>query len=268
MVLDVNRSTLAAAQATTLKNATDTPVSTGLPQSLTAGNDAIESINVSSGADLALDPGLGLSAQHAPSGSPVVVTATLRNLGRGTASSGAVPISVCFYSGVPPTGTQLGCDDLPAGTSLAYNTSMPMTFNIVANGGQQPIYAQVFSNGDNGNPANDVATGALGSIPAPTLTSVTEDKLYLVNALGIRWVPPLVPGVLGFRILRSANSGASYELVGETSGSFLPDLLLDRGVNYCYVVQAYDSSGTLSPNSNQICAIVPLLQVYLPKITK
>jgi hypothetical protein len=269
MVLNVNRSTIQAAQTATLINATDTPVSTSPPISLIAGNDAVESFNVSASADLALDPTLALSALHAPSSETVVVTATLRNLGRGPASSSAAnPISVCFYNGVPPTGTQLGCDDLPASTILNYNTSMPMTFDIVANGGEQPIYAEVFSDVFNGNTANDIASGALGAIPAPRLTSVSVDKLYLVNALGIRWVPPLVPGVLGFRILRSSNSGASYELVGETSSSYLPDLLLDPGVNYCYVVQAYDSAGTLSPNSNQICASVPLMPLYLPIMKK
>ena len=206
MVLNVNRSTLQADQILTLKNATDTPVSTSRVLSLTAGNDTIESFNVSSSADLALDPTLALSAQHAPAGSTVVVTATLSNLGRGPATSeAAFPISVCFYSGIPPTGTQLGCDDLPAGTILNYNNSVPMVFNIDANGGEQPIYAEVFSDGYNGDTTNDIATGALGALPAPRLTSVGEDKIYLVSALGIRWVPPLVPGVLGYRILRSVD---------------------------------------------------------------
>jgi len=145
---------------------------------------------------------------------------------------------------------------------------MPTTFNITANGSVQPIYAQVFSDGDNGDATNDIATGALGAIPAPQLTSVGEDKIFLVNALGIRWVPPLVPGVVGFRILRSTDSGATYELVGETFNSYLPDLLLERGVNYCYVVQAFDSAGTLSPNSNQICATLPELSTFLPVIAK
>ncbi len=269
MVLNVNRSTIMAGQNVELKNATDAPVSTSPSLSITAGNDSVESFNVSSVADLALDPTLALSALHAPSGDTVVVTATLSNLGRGEASSNAaLPISVCFYSGVPPTGTQLGCNDLPAGTNFTFNTSLTTTFDIVANGSEQPIYAQVFSDGFNGNSANDIATGALGTIPAPRLTSVGEDKQYLVNALGIHWVPPLVPAVIGYRVLRSMNSGASYELVGETSGSYLPDLLLNRGVNYCYVVQAYDSSGTLSPVSNQICAFVPLLSLYLPITAK
>lgn len=265
MILNVNRSTILAAQAASLESATNTPVSTSKTLALTAGNDTVESFNVSSSADLALDPSLQLSAQHAPSGDTVVVTASLRNLGRGAAVSNAAGlISVCFYSGVSPTGTQLGCDDLPAGTTLTYTASVPLAFNIVSNRSAQPVYAQVFSNGFNGNPANDIATGALGAIPAPRLTSVSEDKRYLENALSVRWIPPLVPGVLGFRVLRSINSGASYELVGETSSSYLPDLQLNRGVNYCYVVQAYDSAGTLSSFSNQICGKVPLLSLYIP----
>ena len=268
MVLNVNRSTISTVQTTELNHATDTPVSTKRVLSLTAGNDTVESLNVPSGPDLALDPSLAISAQHASLGEAVVVSATLRNLGRGPASSDAIPISVCFYSGVPPTGTQLGCDDLPGGTTFSYNTSMTLSFDIVANGAEQPIYAQVFSNGYNGNPTNDVATGALGAIPAPILTSVGQDKLYLVNALGIRWIPPLVSGVLGYRVLRSVTPGGPYELVGETSASYLPDLLLERGVNYCYVVQAFDSAGTLSPYSNQICSGLQLLPVLLPIIEK
>jgi hypothetical protein len=151
---------------------------------------------------------------------------------------------------------------------MDFNTAMTLTFDIVADGSRQPIYAQVFSNGENGNPDNDIATGDLGSISAPTLTSVSPEKIYLVNALGIRWIPPLVPGVLGTRILRSQDGGATYELVGETSGSYLPDLLLDGGKNYCYVVQAYDSSGTLSAYSNQICNSVPLASLYLPSVRR
>ncbi len=268
MVINVNRSTIMLNQAISLTNATTTPIATSTTHSFTSGNDSVETFNVSAAPDLAVDPTLGLSVIHAIAGETVVVTATLENLGRGVATSGAVPISVCLFSGVPPTGIQLGCNDLPAGDSLGYNTSLPMTFDIVANGSEQPIYAQVFSNGENGNPSNDIATSALGAIPAPILTSVTQDMLYLVNALGIRWVPPLIMGVSGFRILRSTDAGVTYELVGETSGSYLADLLVTRGVNYCYVVQAYDTAGTLSAKSNQVCASVKLLGIHLPLIKR
>ena len=268
MIINVNRSTIMLDQATSLTNATTIPIATGTTHAFTSANDSVETFNISADPDLALDPTLGLSAVHASAGETVVVTATLENLGRGVATSGAVPISVCFFNGVPPTGSQLGCDDLPAGDTLGYAASMPMTFDVVANGSEQPIYAQVFSNGENGDPSNDIATGALGVLPAPVLTSVTQDNLYLVNALTVRWVPPLVSGVLGFRILRSTDGGVTYELVGETSGSYLADLLVNRGVNYCYVVQAYDAAGTLSANSNQVCASVALLDMYLPLVRK
>jgi hypothetical protein len=265
MIINVNRSTIGKNEVSPLMNGANTPVYTGVTTSLTQGNDAVETFNVTLDADLALDANLRLSTFHAPIGDTVVVTSTLRNLGRGEATN---PISVCFYSGVPTTGSQIGCDDLPAGTTLAYNSSVQLAFDIISDGTSQPIYAQVFSSGYNGNPANDIATGALGALPAPTLTSITEDKQFMVNALGIRWAPPLVPGVLGYRILRSTDSGASYELVGETSNAYLPDLLVSRGVSYCYVVQAYDSSGTLSGLSNQLCALAPLVKMFLPITTK
>jgi hypothetical protein len=69
-------------------------------------------------------------------------------------------------------------------------------------------------------------------------------------------------------ILRTTTPGSSYELVGETSDTYLPDLLLKRGQVYCYVVQAYDDSGILSPFSSEACRKLPLLDMYISLIQR
>lgn len=230
--------------------------------------DMVESLVISSTAELALDTDLALSAMHASAGTVVTASATLHNLGLATAISTADnPIQVCFFTGNYPTGTQVGCDKLPADDSLAFNTVQSLSFAYKAGSGQQPIYAQVFSNGFNGSPANDVAVGALGSLPAPSLISVGPDELF-DNALGVSWIPANAEGIAGYRILRAGKPGGPYELVGETSSAYLPDLLLQRKENYCYVVQAYDVSGVVSPISNEICASLPAFMMYMPVLER
>jgi hypothetical protein len=205
---------------------------------------------------------------HALPGASVTITTTLTNIGRGVATSEAgTPIQVCLYRGTSPSGNLVSCQDLLEGDQLNYNDTRQFAFSILANNGQQPVYATVSSHGYNGSTTNDVATGALGDIPAPQLTGVFVDGV-LPQALDIQWMPPSVPGLGGYRILRSSTPGGPYELVGETTGTFLPDLLLTRGQEYCYVVQAYDSGGTVSPYSNEACGMVPLLSMYMPLVRR
>jgi hypothetical protein len=78
------------------------------------------------GPDPALDPELALSHLHAAPGSPVTVTATVRNVGREPA---AAP-TVALYEGTPATGTLLARTAVPA--SLEFNTSQQVSFRVVA----------------------------------------------------------------------------------------------------------------------------------------
>lgn len=237
-------------------------------QRLSAGDDTLEFFMKSSQADLALDPNPVISAQHAMPGSNVTVAVTLRNLGIRTATNSNPPISVCLYDGAPPNGNQISCQNLPANIStLSFNDHTQFVFNLTRQTGLQSFFARVTSNGDNGAPANDVAVGALGNIPAPLLTGVFIDG-SLPDAIAVQWMPPAAADLGGYRLLRSMTSGGPYELVGETVGTYLPDLLLRHGQIYCYVVQAYDNSGILSPNSSEACGMLPLLNIYLPVISR
>jgi hypothetical protein len=68
-------------------------------------------------------------------------------------------------------------------------------------------------------------------------------------------------------VLRSQTPGGPYELVGETTGDVQYDLGLALDQTYCYVVHAYDRSGLISPNSQEVCNLVPSPAgntVYMP----
>lgn len=237
-------------------------------QQLSTSGDGVEALTLSHQADLALDPDPTLSAQHAAQGSSVAITVTLRNLGYGSANNVGSAIQVCLFSGSPQNGTQVGCQGLSANTNrLNFNESVHFVFQMARTSGLQSFFARVVSNGDNGASANDIAAGALGIIPAPLLTGVFIDA-SLPNALGVQWMPPPAASLGGYRLLRRLNSGGPYELVGETTATYLPDLLLQRGVTYCYVVQAYDGSSILSAVSTESCAVLPLLSVYIPSIRR
>ncbi len=70
-------------------------------------------------------------------------------------------------------------------------------------------------------------------------------------------------------MLRSQAPGGPYELVGETTGNVHYDLGLTVDQTYCYVVQAYDRSGLVSPNSQEVCNLVPgkvSSDIYMPLV--
>ncbi len=235
-------------------------------QTLASAIDPVESLALEDQADLAFDPSPDISQLHALQGTTVAITLTLRNLGLGAALNNNPAINVCLYNGVPPNGSQAGCQDI-ANNMLNFNDETQLVFTATRTSGLQSFFARVTSNGFNGPAANDIVTGRLGSIPAPLLTAVFEDG-SLANAIGVQWMPPEVPGLGGYRLLRSTTSGGPYELVGETTNTYLPDLLLRRGQTYCYVVQAFDDSGILSPNSSEGCGSVQLLSAFLPIVRR
>lgn len=266
-------STLAANNADTeqpapLAPAAPSPPSQQSTQTLATTGDPVESLALNNQADLALDPNPDISLPHALQGTSVEITITLRNLGLGAALNNNPPIEVCLHNGVPPNGNQLGCQDLAANMNmLNFNDETQFVFTATRTSGLQSFFARVTSNGYNGPSANDIVTGTLGSLPAPLLTGLFADG-SLSNAMGVQWMPPGVPGLGGYRLLRSTTPGGPYELVGETSDTYLPDLLLKLGQTSCYVVQAYDDAGILSPNSSEACGSLPLLNAFLPIVRR
>jgi hypothetical protein len=235
-------------------------------QTLVSAIDPVEWLPLQNQADLAFDLSPDISQLHALQGTTVAITLTLRNLGLGAALNNNPPINVCLYNGVPPNGSQAGCQNI-ADNMLNFNDETQLVFTATRTSGLQSFFARVTSNGFNGPAANDIVTGTLGSIPAPLLTGVFEDG-SLTNAIGVQWMPPEAPGLGGYRLLRSTTSGGPYELVGETTNTYLPDLLLRRGQTYCYVVQAFDDAGILSPNSSEGCGSLQLLSAFLPLVRR
>ena len=256
-----------AAQPPRLAPASKYHLSQPSKQTLATAGDPVESLLLTNQADLALDPGPAISAPHALQGTNVAITLTLRNLGLGAVINNP-SVGVCLYNGVPPNGNQLGCKNLPASINmLNFNDETQLVFTHTRTSGPQPFFAQATTNDSNDPLANNIVTGTLGSLPAPLLTGLFADGI-LDNAMDVQWMPPGVPDVGGYRVLRSTTPGGPYQLVGETSDTLLPDLLLKLGQTYCYVVQAYDDVGTLSPYSSESCGALPLLDMYIPVIRR
>jgi hypothetical protein len=226
--------------------------------SLSATDDAVESAVLSPEADPALLPALTLSQQHAPVGSTVVVSATVRNLGRALAEG----LSVDFFSGTPDSGSLLG--SVPLATALAFNESAVVALPIERSGTEQPIYAEVRSNsGGNSSTENDRASARLGALPPPASVLVTKAP----GGLEASWSPTAADGVAGYRVLRATSARGSYELVGETTGTRFVDELLPPGQQFWYAVQAYDAAGIVSElSAPAFGGATPTL--YLPLVRK
>jgi hypothetical protein len=241
------------------------PVETAAMQAQTIAvlsptDDPVQAGLMAYGADPGLDAVLGLSEQHAAVGTPVTVTAMLRNLGREAASG----MKISLYAGTAPGGALLA-EQFPAG-SLDFNQALTLTFHVTAGSGAQPVYAQV--TGTDMNPGNNLATADLGMLPSPALISVAPAADGSATMV-LGWMPPAVDGVLSYRILRSEQPGGPYELVGMAFGATsYNDLLLQRSRPYYYVVQAVDGSGVRSAYSNESGGEVAALSLYLPLITK
>ncbi len=228
---------------------------------LTNGGDPIESITLQPGPDPTLDAKLALSRQHPSMGSAVVVTATLRTLGREPASG----MSVKFYAGTTVTGTLIATANLPG--TLTFNESRPVVLNVVSSGTAQLLSARVIKTGEDTDMNNNVASAELGELPPPMNPTIIASSRY-IGALDLAWLPPEVPGVAGYRILRSETAGGPYELVGEAMGAAYTDLLPRSDQTYYYVVEAYDTNGVLSVYSAEASRVILPYQVFIPVTMK
>lgn len=211
-------------------------------------------------ADPALDPALTLSQAHPAVGSTVTVTATVRNLGRNTAPES----QVCFYRGALGSGNLVECRGVPP---LGFNESRTVSVGMTAAAGAQPIYAEVIPTAEDANPQNNCGVADLGALPAPQAMGVQEGTLYEAS-LAVQWLPLAVPGVAGYRILRSTQPGGPYEVVGEATDALFNDLPLPRGRTFYYVVQAYDVNGVVSGFSQEVSGALPRLSTYLPLVVR
>jgi hypothetical protein len=227
---------------------------------LSTTSDPVESGLLESGADPALDEDLLVSQLHADPGAAITVTATVRNIGRDLASG----VKVGLFSGQNPTGSLI--QEITVG-DLAFNQSQAVNFHATAASGSQPVYAKVTASSANIDKSNDLAVAALGELVAPGMVHVQPDPAKSA-ALQVAWQAPAMPGIAGYRILRSLSPGGPYELVGESAGGIYTDYLLQRGLTYVYVVQAFDAAGAVSPNSPEASGALPLSTIFLPSLRR
>jgi len=227
-----------------------------------AQGSLVETIRIDPQADPALDPGLKLSQQHASAGATVEMTATVRNLGRAPTGD----LTVEFYDGDPATGTLVGTRDPGL---LFFNESALVSAAVTASGGDQTLTARlVVESGGDFDTTNNEAAADLGAIPAPTTLDVQPSSQDL-DALMLSWVAPPVPGIAGYRVLRSTSSGGPYELIGETTTPFFTDGGLTSDTAYYYVVQAYDAAGVRSPFSGEAMEGLPsIYEAYIPTVLR
>jgi hypothetical protein len=141
--------------------------------------------------------------------------------------------------------------------------SIPVTKTDVA----QTVVAQIESSSENTYPNNDSMSADMQTLPTPTFVGTAESTL-INNAIDVSWLPSDAPGIAGYRILRSQTLTGTYELIGETTSANYTDRLLQRGQNYCYIVQAYDTNGLLSADTEPVCGSVSYLKVFLPIVLK
>jgi hypothetical protein len=246
----------------------DSPLKTAAPGArpelaftqLTVDNDPVESAVIEPGADPALDPDLDISQYHATSGTMITVTATVRNIGNELASG----VKVGLYSGLNPGGSLI--QEITVG-DLDFNESQTVAFQMTAGSGNQPVYAKITASSANINTTNDLATDAIGQLLPPGMIYIQPNPL-VNNSLQVAWQAPAIPGIGGFRILRSLTPGGPYELVGETSLTLYSDFLLQSGTTYYYVVQTFDDSGAVSAYSDEVSGSLPLNFVFLPLIAR
>jgi hypothetical protein len=213
-------------------------------------NDPLIALSYSNDGDPALDPQLQLSQPHAMIGSSVTVTATVHNLGRTD-----VPAVVRFYRGLPGSGV-LVSETVPDLLEVGEVKYISGSYSV--EGGEEPVYAEVVIDSlyADASSTNNAATASLGALPAPQLASVLPSQVFEAG-LEIAILPSAAQSVAGYRVQRSQVPGGPYELVGETTGNVHYDLNLTLDQTYCYVVQAYDRSGLVSANSQEICNLVP-----------
>jgi parallel beta-helix repeat protein len=216
---------------------------------------------MASSADPACDPVLNTSQRYPGAGTSVILTMTLRNMGRDPASG----LTVQFGRGTPESGQVLKTVEVSDELELGEALTVPAT--VVAAGGEETFYALVKTTHEDVNVANNVAAITLGELLPPDAVAVTTDDLEATSLI-ITWLAPPSPDVAGYRVLRGTTAGGPYELVGETTATTFQDRLLKRSQDYVYVVQTYGADGGRSAYSLETGMALPELALYLPIVVR
>ncbi|MFA9558868.1 S8 family serine peptidase [Evansella sp. AB-rgal1] len=79
--------------------------------------------------------------------------------------------------------------------------------------------------------------------------------------ISLAWEASIAPDVNGYRVYKSTTSGSDYEVLTETSDTFFTDTDVEVGLEYFYVVTAFDYSNNESDYSNEAFAGAPNIEV-------
>ena len=133
-----------------------------------------------------------------------------------------------------------------AGTPVTLSTGQALTFGVV------------FSPTSTGS---DSATVTVTSTAAGSPTSIALSGTGVqatTHSVALAWVAS-ASTVSGYNVYRSTTSGSGYAKINSAliTGVTYSDTTVQSGTTYYYVVNAVDSSGTESADSNQVTAVIP-----------
>jgi hypothetical protein len=222
----------------------------------------LEALSISAGADPALDP-LQPSTQAPIPGSTLMIAATVRNVGRGTASQ----MTVTLYRGTNANGTPLGTQTVTG--TLGFNETRTVVFELSAPAGEFPLFAKLTSGGENIATANDTTSKTVGTLSTPSRAAVSASEEYQ-GGMQLIWSGNNGEAVSGYRILRSTSPDGPWQLAGESAIATFTDTLVEPGESYCYAVQAYNAA-LFSAQGPASCADAPPAisgLIFLPSLKR
>jgi hypothetical protein len=231
-------------------------------QTIVADGDPLRALTLEPVPDPTLDPALLFEPTHAISGTPVVITATVRSLGIADTSG----VTVELYQGIPGSGTLVLTQTVTE--TLAFGMPQPVTLTVTAGDAPEPYYAEVKpgADGDSGI-VNNQATGTLNALGRPLILGIVESPRFK-NAAELSWGDDGNPAVVGYRVVRATAPDGPYELVGLSQGQSYADLGLERMTTYYYKIQSYDRLGHVSEYSLPVAAALPVYRLYMPAVSR
>ncbi len=259
VILKVARAQNTASAASAKAIAASQAIMASQGSTLAAAQDPVEAVVAIAAADPALDP-LQATAGVLPAGEPITVTVTVRNVGRDP----ALDVDLTLYQGVPGSAAVLATRELAG--PLALNATTTHNFVVAAKGGEMPLFAEVTTSGGNATTTNDRVFLVVGAPSTPTIAGVTAST-WTPDAFDIAWAGAENERPAGYRVLRSTTPDGLYELIGESAVAGYTDTLAQRGLTYCYRVQAHNG-GAFSPLSEAVCGQLDLLDTFLPIVTR
>jgi hypothetical protein len=168
-------------------------------------------------------------------GSSTAMTVTLTNSGNASANVSGVNVSPSVFATVSAL----------AGSTIAAGQSAPISFQFTPPS-QTAFSGTIMIVSDASNSPITIPVSGTG-IAAPA------------HSVSLGWAPSTTPDIVGYLILRGDVSGGPYTQLtpASISATEFTDTAVVAGHTYFYVVVAVDSTGQLSPPSNEAAVTIP-----------